>query len=62
MAIPLYELQTKANIKEEWKNLKENKKRKRVLEINIIKKRAKYFEGFLKRTDNRGDVFWTKWK
>ena len=52
----------KANIREGRKNIKESKERNRALEINIIKKRAKYFEGFLKRTESRGVVFLAKWK
>ena len=51
------DLQRKAEIREERKNLQKCKERNRALEINIIKKSAKYFEGFLKRTERRGDVF-----
>lgn len=56
------DLQRKAETREERKNLQKSKERNRILEINIIKKRAQYFEGFLKRTKKRGDVYWAKWK
>ena len=56
------DLQRKAETREERKNLQKSKERNRILEINIIKKRAQYFEGFLKRTERRGDVYWAKWK
>jgi len=41
------DLQRKVDIREERKNLQKSKERNRILEINIIKKRAQYFEGFL---------------
>ena len=41
-------LQRKAETREERKNLQKSKERNRILEINVIKKRAQYFEGFLK--------------
>ena len=43
-------------------NIQKNKERNRALKLNIIKKRAQYLEGFLKRTEHIGDVYWTKWK
>ena len=52
----------KAEIREERKNLQKSKERNRILEINIIKKKAQYFERFLKRTERRGDVSSAKWK
>ena len=48
MAISLYDLQSKANINEERKNLKERKERNRDLEINIIKKEQNILKNFLK--------------
>ena len=55
-------LRIRAAIREERKNIQKNKERNRALKLNIIKKRAQYLEGFLKRTKDRGDVYWTKWK
>ena len=63
MAIQLYDRSTKERkYKIRKEKFKKSKERNRALEINIIKKRAKYFEGFLERTDRRGNIFWTKWK
>ena len=52
----------KANIREEMKNLKDIKERNRALEKNIIKKRVKYVERFLKSAESKGRYLYDKWK